>query len=86
MTDILHALTQFYGLDWMAMLFGLTGTYLISNQDKRGFAFSTVACACGLSVAVLSGQAGFVAYNAVLIGLMLKGFVGWNRSAIPVKS
>ena len=80
MDAFLGILFQFYGLDWLAMVLGLTGTYFISNQDKRGFAFNVVACACGLAVAVLSGQFGFIAYNAVLIALMAKGYLTWGRT------
>ena len=80
MDALVTTFLQFYGLDWLAMIFGLTGSYLISNQDKRGFAFSGVACVCGLCVALISGQSGFVAYNAVLIALMIKGFMTWGRA------
>lgn len=79
MNGFWEALFQYYGLDWITMLLGLTGTYLISNQDKRGFVFSALACICSLAVAVLSEQIGFVVYNIVVIGLMLKGFMTWNR-------
>ncbi len=79
MTEVIDALTRFYGLDWMAMLLGLSGTYLISNADKRGFALNGLACLCGLTVAYLSQQVGFVAYNAILVALMYKGYTGWNR-------
>lgn len=80
MDALLTTFLQFYGLDWVAMALGLTGSYMISNQDKRGFAFSAVACACGLCVAIISGQTGFIAYNAVLIALMLKGYATWGRA------
>jgi hypothetical protein len=81
MDEFWATLFQFYGLDWITMLLGLTGTYLISNQDKRGFVFSALACICSLAVAVISGQIGFVVYNLVVIALMLKGFMSWNRKA-----
>ena len=80
MDAFLGILFQFYGLDWLAMALGLSGTYLISNRDKRGFVLNGLACICGLSVAVISGQTGFIAYNAVLIALMLKGYLTWGRA------
>jgi hypothetical protein len=65
------------------MIIGLTGTYFISNQDKRGFVFSAAACVCSLAVAIISDQLGFVVYNIIVIALMLKGFMSWNRKAAP---
>ena len=86
MESILHALTQFYGLDWATMVFGLTGAYLLTARNKMGFVFNLVACVCALSVAVISGQVGFIVYNLVFIGLMLRGFLNWNNAPVTVKS
>lgn len=80
MDQILDVLFRFYGLDWATMILGLTGTYLLSNQNKLGFAFNACACICGLSVAALSQQSGFIVYNMLLIVLMTKGYLSWGRS------
>ena len=79
MNNFFETLFQFYGLDWLTMILGLTGTYFISNQDKRGFVFSALACISSLAAAIISAQFGFVVYNIVVIALMLKGFMTWNR-------
>ncbi|MDB5491471.1 MAG: putative rane protein [Micavibrio sp.] len=86
MHALTHTLFQFYGLDWMTMIFGLTGSYMISNRDKRGLAINALACVFGLSVALLSGQAGFVAYNAILILLMCKGLLSWNQPQLQTRT
>ncbi len=79
MDEVIEALTRFYGLDWMTMLLGLFGTYLISRQDKRGFVCSGVACICGLIVACMADQSGFILYNVILIYILAKGFLAWGR-------
>lgn len=84
MSELLDALTRFYGLDWATMLLGLGGTYLLARQDKRGFLCNGMACVCGLCVAALSGQMGFIAYNIILICMMYKGFISWGRSGKTV--
>lgn len=78
MNMILENLQLYYGLDWMALLFGLTSTYLVSNKNKYGFLCGILSCFCGFSIAVISQQFGFIAYNALLIGLMGRGFLNWN--------
>lgn len=86
MEELITALTRFYGLDWLTMLLGLTGMWLLSRQDKRGFAINAVACMASLSVAFISGQSGFIAYNLILIVMMVKGFRSWNDGAARIKS
>jgi len=80
MQDIVHAVLRYYGLDWLSMTTGLTGSFMISNRDKRGFILSGMSCICGLSVAILSGQTGFIAYNAILISIMCRGFLNWDKA------
>jgi hypothetical protein len=80
MEEIILTLTRFYGLDWLTMVFGLSGAYLLTTHNKLGFVFNIVACICSLAVAVLSGQVGFIVYNLVFMAVMLRGFLNWNRT------
>lgn len=70
---------HYYGLDWGALAFGLIGCHLITRQNRVGFLFSMLGCACGLSVASMSGQYGFIVYNVILIFMMARGFTGWRK-------
>lgn len=71
-------LFQYYGLDWMALLFGVTGSWLIGGMRREGFFFSMSACLCGFIVAFMSGQYGFVVYNLILISLSTRGYIKWG--------
>ena len=84
MHEFISALFQYYGLDWVSMGMGLAGYFMISSGDKRGFIVSSLGCAFGLSVAILSGQTGFIAYNAILMAIMYRGFLNWDK-AQPVR-
>lgn len=79
MHDFLELAFRFYGLDWLTMLLGLTGTYFMSIQDRRGFACNGAACATAATVAVMSGQPGFIVYNVLLIAMMVRGFRSWKK-------
>lgn len=70
---------HYYGLDWAVLAFGLTGSLLIGNRRREGFICSILACACGLTVAVLSSQYGFIAYNLILISLSTRNYLHWGR-------
>ncbi|HEY0901437.1 MAG TPA: hypothetical protein VGD95_04880 [Micavibrio sp.] len=79
MENIITILTAYYGLDWLALLFGVSGSYLISSQNRWGFLLACVGCVCGFFVASLSAQYGFVVYNLLLLLIMLRGYVNLSR-------
>ncbi len=79
MENFLGILTGYYGLDWLALAFGLSGSYLISSQNRFGFLLAGVGCLCGFCVALLSAQLGFVVYNVLLLAIMLRGFANLSR-------
>lgn len=81
---ILHSLQLYYGLDWMALAAGVSGTWLLTRKNAFGFVLSGLACCCGLGIAALSMQYGFIVYNVILLTLMAKGFKDWR--AIPAQS
>lgn len=74
MDTIFEALTHYYGLDWVAMAMGLYGTFLLTRQNRLGFLLTSIACVCGLTVAVMSHQAGYIVYNFILMGMTAKAF------------
>lgn len=76
----LHSLSLYYGLDWLALAAGVYGSFLMTNRNRWGFLVSGVACVAGFAVAALSGQFGFVVYNAILMVLMVRGFLLWGPS------
>ena len=79
MGNILSFLTQFYGLDWLSMVFGLWGFYLITHNKNWGFLLQGIASVLGISVAILAGQVGNVVYNVVFTVIALQGYSNWLR-------
>ena len=79
MEALIDSFTLYYGLDWLAMACGLFGTYLISRKSKWAFVVWIMAAACGLTVALISHQFGFLAYNAVVIVMYYRSLVLWMR-------
>ena len=75
----IESLMNYYGLDWLAMLCGLYGTYLIGQKSKWAFVVCIVAGICGLTVALISMQFGFLVYNAIVIVLYFRSLRAWSR-------
>lgn len=53
---------QFYGIDWLATICGLTGVYLLGNKNKKGFLIFMLASLSWIIVGVLIGS------YAIMIG------------------
>lgn len=72
-----------YGLDWGTLILGVTGSYLMSSGHLRpGFLLAAAACACGLCVALMLNQNGFIIYNIMLIALNIRGYLRGDRRGL----
>ncbi len=81
MDSIIHALTAYYGLDWLTMAIGLYGTYLITQQKRIGFLMNAIACVLGVVIASMSGQTGYIVYNAIIMLMLSRTFINWPKEA-----
>lgn len=79
MESLVHSIFMYWGLDWLTLIGGLYGMHLLTCKNRWGFLVSGVACLSGFSVALMSAQYGFVIYNLVLAGMMMRGFLVWKR-------
>ena len=84
MLTTLHTIIgNFYGLDWAVLLLGVIASTLTTGGNLRlGMRFSFVSCICGLTVAVLAHQNGFVVYNALIMAINLRGIIRGDRRGI----
>jgi len=77
---IANLIGDYYGLDWLTLAFGLSGTYFLTNRAMiTGFTLCALACICGFTVAIMAHQMGFIAYNALLLVINLRGIFRGDR-------
>lgn len=72
---------DYYGLDWMLLVCGLTTKYLMIYQSRWAFVTSILGCLAGLAVAGMARQHGIALYNLILIVMSCTGFVRWGQLA-----
>lgn len=84
MDEILNGLFAYYGLDWLTMFFGLTGAYFLVRRNSYGFMFNGLSCIAALSVALMSGQYGFMVYYTVYMLIAAKGYMGWRQAEVKL--
>ena len=70
-------LLNYYGLDWLAMLFGFYGMWLLGKKKKVSFIFTAIGTVFAFTVSVLSSQYGFVVANAIAFVLSTRNYILW---------
>ena len=72
---------QYYGIDWLAMVCGLTGVYLLGNKNKIGFLLFMGASLSWVTFGVLTGSFPIVIGSSIFFFMHLRGFNNWTREA-----
>lgn len=75
---------QFYGIDWLATCFGLTGVYLLGNKNKVGFIVFMAASLSWVMFGILTGSVPIVVGSSIFFIMHLRGFINWTREAKAV--
>ncbi len=72
---------QFYGIDWLATILGLTGVYLLGNKNKIGFIIFMLASMSWVTFGVLTGSVPVVIGSTIFFIMHLRGFINWSKEA-----
>lgn len=75
----INSLSTYYGADWLAMLFGFAGAWLVTNKNKYGFLLTIVSLVFAITTAVIAEQFGFIMANTINMAIAVRGFVHWRR-------
>ncbi len=72
---------QFYGVDWVATVAGLTGVYLIGSKNKYGFLIMMIASLSWMTVGFIIGSLALILGSTVFFSLHVRGWVKWKKEA-----
>jgi len=74
-----HYLTQYYGLDWLAMFTSFAFMYFIGSKKRYGFIFGLITAVAWTMVNVMVQIWPGVVLNLVLIVLHIRGYLNWGE-------
>lgn len=80
---MLDMFLQYYGFDWLSLLFGLSGTYLLGNSSKTGFVLGGISVVMALGVSLMIGSVPFMISNLLSLALFARGFYKWHKPTAP---
>lgn len=69
---------QYYGIDWLATVCGLTGVLLLGNKNKYGFLIFMMASASWISFGVLTGSYAVILGSSIFLVMHLRGWLKWR--------
>ena len=70
---------QFYGIDWLATVCGLTGVYLLGNKSKIGFVMFMMASLSWSIFGIMTGSIAMTIGSLIFFSMHLRGFIQWRR-------
>jgi len=75
---------QYYGIDWLATVCGLTGVYLLGNKNKIGFLVFMVASLSWVTFGFLTNSLAVIIGSSIFFLMHLRGFINWTKEAAKI--
>ena len=69
----------YYGLDWIAIIFGIVGYLYITEKKAVGFLFNATAVLIAANVAIIASQWGFLVANLVQFIVATRAYIKWRK-------
>jgi nicotinamide riboside transporter PnuC len=70
---------QYFGIDWLATVCGLTGVYLIGSKNRYGFLIMMIASLSWMTVGFMIQSLALMIGSAVFFGLHVRGWINWRK-------
>lgn len=70
---------QYYGIDWLATICGLTGVYLLGSKNRLGFVTLGVASISWFIVGIMVGSWALMLGSVIFFSLHVRGYSRWSR-------
>lgn len=70
---------KYFGFDWVAMVGGLFGMYLLGSKSKYGFVCFMVGSSCWIVVGFLVNSLPLICGSSISLILQIRGLMSWKR-------
>ena len=73
--------TQYLGLDWLAMCLTFTAIYLLGNKSRTGIVVMMAGNLCWSAIGVWAHSYAMVLANLGFFAMNVRGFLKWARTS-----
>ncbi|MGF1694417.1 PnuC protein [Vibrio lamellibrachiae] len=70
---------QYYGVDWVAMVFTFLAIWQIGNKNKAGFILMMCGNSSWIVVGCLTGSIAMIIANIIFFAMNLRAIVQWSK-------
>jgi len=70
-------MTQYLGIDWLAMCLTFFAIYLLGNKSRNGFLFMMLGNLCWSAIGIWAQSHAMVIANLGFFSLNIRGFLRW---------
>lgn len=75
----LDFVTNYYGVDWLAMVLAFIAVYLLGNKKRSGFLVGMFACVFWCIFAYMAESLADILANGIVLLLYYKGYKYWKK-------
>ncbi len=75
MTDILN----YYGVDWLAMVFTMVAIYQLGNRQRIGFVLMILGNLCWIGLGVFTASLALIVANSIFAAMNVRGWWKWRQ-------
>ena len=76
-------MSQYSGIDWLAMCLTFTAIYLLGSKRRGGFLVMIAGNLCWSAIGLWAGSYAMVIANLGFLAMNIRGFVKWAPPPVP---
>ena len=77
-------MTQYFGVDWLAMCLTFSAIYLLGNKSRYGFAVMMLGNLCWAAIGLWAQSYAMLLANVGFFAMNVRGFAKWSPSVGPI--
>jgi hypothetical protein len=70
---------QYYGIDWLAMVFTFSAIWLIGNKNKVGFMVMICGNSSWILVGYLTESIALIIANILFVAMNVRAIIKWSK-------
>jgi len=71
-------MTDYLGLDWLAMVLTFSAIYLLGNKSRAGFLVMMLGNLCWAAIGIWANSYAMVIANLGFFSMNVRGFIKWE--------
>jgi hypothetical protein len=76
-------MTQYFGIDWLAMCLTFSAIYLLGNKSRKGFVLMMLGNLCWSAIGIWAYSYAMVIANIGFFSMNLRAFMKWSPQEEP---